>query len=94
MVMPGMSGAELVARLRGIRANLPVLYMSGYDRELIGQKILETTTGFLPKPFSPRALLARVDELLGVAAPAAPDIPAGYGRGKTEEGSQTNRGCA
>ncbi len=65
VVMPGMSGPELVTRLRATRPELAVLYMSGYDRDLIDQKTLERTASFLPKPFTPRALLARVVELLG-----------------------------
>jgi two-component system cell cycle sensor histidine kinase/response regulator CckA len=91
VVMPGMSGPDLVGRLRSVRPNLPVLYMSGYDRDLIDQKTLETAAGFLPKPFSPRALLEGVDQLLGVAGTVS---PSGYGRGKTEEGRQCNRGSA
>ena len=91
VVMPGMSGPELVGRLRSVRPNLPVLYMSGYDRDLIDQKTLETAAGFLPKPFGPRALLEGVDQLLGVAGTVS---PSGYGRGKTEEGRPCNRGSA
>ena len=40
-------------------------FMSGYDRALIDQTTLERTASFLPKPFSPRTLLARVAELIG-----------------------------
>jgi signal transduction histidine kinase len=64
VVMPGMSGAELVARLRAKRSACVVLYMSGYDRHLIDQKTLERTASFLPKPFTPRVLLTRISELL------------------------------
>jgi len=64
VVMPGMSGADLVARLRAKRPECVVLYMSGYDRHLIDQKSLERTASFLPKPFTPRLLLTRIGELL------------------------------
>jgi signal transduction histidine kinase len=67
VVMPGMSGPEMVAKLRIGRPRMTVLYMSGYDHELIDKKSLETTASFLQKPFSPRALLSRVDALLGFA---------------------------
>jgi two-component system cell cycle sensor histidine kinase/response regulator CckA len=65
VVMPGISGPDLGARLRSSRPELVVLYMSGYDRDLIDQKTLELSASFLPKPFTPRALLARIGELIG-----------------------------
>lgn len=65
VIMPGMSGPELVAKLRGRRPAMTVVFMSGYDHELIDRKSLESTASFLPKPFSPRALLDRIDKLLG-----------------------------
>jgi CheY-like chemotaxis protein len=65
VVMPVMSGPDLTARLRASRPELVVLYMSGYDRALIDQKTLERAASFLPKPFPPRALLAKVADLIG-----------------------------
>ena len=68
VVMPGMSGSELVTRLSSTRPRLIVLFMSGYDRELIDQKTLERTAGFLPKPFPPKTLLEKIAELLDSGA--------------------------
>jgi signal transduction histidine kinase len=65
VIMPGMSGPELVAKLRNRRPQMVVVFMSGYDNELIDKKSLESTASFLPKPFSPRTLLNRIDALLG-----------------------------
>ena len=67
MVMAGMSGPQLVARLHAARPGLPVVYMSGYDRELADQKSLEGTASFLSKPFTPGTLLAKVAEILTAA---------------------------
>ena len=67
VIMPGITGPDVVARLRSHRPELAVLYMSGYDNELIDQKALERTASFLPKPFTPHSLLASVNELIGVA---------------------------
>ena len=64
VVMPGMSGPDLVARLRAARPECPVLYMSGYNPDLIDRKTLERTAGFLAKPFTPRLLLTRISEML------------------------------
>ena len=64
--MPGMNGPELVAKLRSRRPAMTIVFMSGYDNELVDRKSLETAASFLPKPFSPRALLDRIDSLLGL----------------------------
>ena len=65
VIMPGMSGPELVAKLRNRRPAMTVVFMSGYDNELVDKTSLESAASFLPKPFSPRALLNRIDSLLG-----------------------------
>ena len=65
VVMPGMSGPELVGRLRTNRPELLVLFMSGYDHALIDQELLHQSARFLPKPFTPRKLLAQIGELIG-----------------------------
>jgi signal transduction histidine kinase len=65
VVMPGMNGPELVAKLRARRPRMTILYMSGYDNDLVDRKTLESTASFLQKPFSPRALLKHIDSLLG-----------------------------
>jgi signal transduction histidine kinase/ActR/RegA family two-component response regulator len=64
VVMAGMNGPDLVARLHKAQPEMAVLYMSGYNRELIDPKALERTASFLPKPFTPEALLSRVAESL------------------------------
>jgi len=65
VIMPGMNGPELVAKLRSRRPAMTIVFMSGYDNELIDKKSLETNASFLSKPFSPRALLNCIDSLLG-----------------------------
>jgi CheY-like chemotaxis protein len=62
IVMPGISGGELAARLKAVRANMAVLFMSGYsERAMLGQ--LEGA--YLAKPFSPETLAVKVREVLG-----------------------------
>ncbi len=65
VIMPGMSGQELSARLRTRLPTLPILYVSGYTDDTILQHgdLLPNTT-FLQKPFSPAALAQRVAEAL------------------------------
>lgn len=66
MVMPGGSGRELVDSLRGDRADLPALFMSGYadDRLRVDQD--PEITGFLAKPFTTPQLLLEARRLLRV----------------------------
>jgi two-component system, cell cycle sensor histidine kinase and response regulator CckA len=52
VVMPGMSGKELIERLRAILPDLPVLFMSGYDRSTLASRRQSVAAEhFLQKPF-------------------------------------------
>ena len=65
VVMPGLSGREVAQRLGGARAELPILFMSGYGPDTTGsQGRLEPEIDFLAKPFLPDTLIARVREVL------------------------------
>jgi PAS domain S-box-containing protein len=65
VVMPGLSGRELADRLARSRANLRVLYMSGYTYNEIGRHgVLESDIAFIQKPFSPDGLMRKVREIL------------------------------
>jgi len=65
VVMPGMSGPELAARLRIARPGLKVLYMSGYaDKAISHHGVLESGSHFIGKPFSVDELRRKVREVL------------------------------
>jgi CheY-like chemotaxis protein len=65
VVMPRMSGRELVNRLRGQRPGVSVLYISGYaDNAILQLGILPPDTAFLPKPFSVEELILKVRALM------------------------------
>ncbi|HEX9011372.1 MAG TPA: ATP-binding protein [Holophagaceae bacterium] len=65
VIMPGMTGKELHDRLALTHPGTRVLYLSGYTADIIQHKgFLESEADLLMKPFSSRALLARVRELL------------------------------
>jgi two-component system, cell cycle sensor histidine kinase and response regulator CckA len=72
VVMPGMSGAELGKRLRGLRPEARVLYISGYTESMVVQHGIEAATGFLQKPFTLKALAHKVREVLD--APVAHEV--------------------
>jgi len=58
--MPGMSGTELVGKLKKMWTNVKVLYISGATAD----KALSPDTPLLRKPFPPNELVKRVEELL------------------------------
>jgi len=71
VVMPGMTGRDLVDQARQRRPDLPVLYMSGYPGEVIAENgRLGPGVVLLSKPFTMQALVARVAEMLERAEPA------------------------
>jgi CheY-like chemotaxis protein len=65
VVMPGASGTELAERLRQQRADVKVVFMSGYTEDAIVQHgVLKTGVDFLHKPFTADILGAKVREVL------------------------------
>jgi CheY-like chemotaxis protein len=65
LIMPDLGGRELAERVREFAPNLPILYTSGYSRD-VGpfQKMLALGEHFLPKPFGPVDLARKVREIL------------------------------
>ncbi len=65
VVMPGMSGCELVKTLGPLRPEMKVLYMSGYtDDAIIGHGNLGRGSSFLQKPFTLDCLAHKVRGVL------------------------------
>lgn len=65
IVMPEMSGPELVTRLKLYYPEIKVLYMSGYtDDAIVRYGILEDNIQFIQKPFSPVSLLKKIRTVL------------------------------
>jgi two-component system, cell cycle sensor histidine kinase and response regulator CckA len=70
VIMPTMSGRELVKKLSARNPKMRVLYMSGYTDNVIAQGgVLEEGLAFLQKPFAPRALSQKVREVLDAGVP-------------------------
>lgn len=65
VVMPYMSGKELVNRLQIIQPDLKVLYMSGYTDDIIVRHgVLEPGTAFIHKPFNIHGIAEKVQAVL------------------------------
>ena len=65
LTMPTLGGVEAAAELRRIRPDIPIIAMSGYgDLELMQHFGQAGVDDFLPKPFSPGQLAAKVRNAL------------------------------
>ena len=77
VVMPKASGAEVAARLRAVRPDVPVIFCSGYSRQMVdeGWRIEGDEVELLLKPYEPAALLERVHACLARRGEKSPERP-------------------
>jgi two-component system, cell cycle sensor histidine kinase and response regulator CckA len=65
VIMPKASGPELAKQLLQSHPGLKVLFMSGHTERAISKRgVRRKETAFLPKPFSPAELIAKVRDVL------------------------------
>lgn len=73
VVMPGMNGLELAAKMTAARPELLVLFMSGYSEEAVAQLgVRGAGEAFLQKPVTPSRLTGRVREILSGRGAGSP----------------------
>jgi FixJ family two-component response regulator len=73
VVMPHLSGPELVTKLSPQRPDLKVLFISGYtDDTVFRHGVLEGGVAFLQKPFNLKALSQKIREVLSNEPAGAP----------------------
>ncbi len=65
VTMPGLSGPELYGRMRRLRPDLPVIFLSGQREPAFLQNLDAEKVRFLRKPYDIHALIAEVNQLLG-----------------------------
>ncbi|MET0285068.1 MAG: response regulator [Polyangiales bacterium] len=65
VVLPEQNGRKVYEQLRELLPSLRVLYISGYDEDVIARHgVLDPSIHFLPKPFSQEQLTRKVEEAL------------------------------
>jgi DNA-binding response OmpR family regulator len=82
IMMPHASGLEVLAEARTLphRRETPVIILTAKGQDADRKQALELgAIDFFTKPFSPKKLMARVDEIFGHDVPPQPD-PAEGGR--------------
>jgi len=68
LIMPGRSGREVGEKVSSVRADIKILYMSGYsDEAIVRHGILQPGIALLQKPFTPDLLKQKVAEVLAAA---------------------------
>jgi CheY-like chemotaxis protein len=65
VVFPKMTGREFAERVRSLRPNMKVLFMTGFTNDtFINESIAESNVNFIHKPFSPDELLKKLRQVL------------------------------
>jgi nitrogen-specific signal transduction histidine kinase/DNA-binding NarL/FixJ family response regulator len=73
VVMPGMSGKDLVSQIEASRPGIKALYTSGYtDDAIVHHGTLDSGVAFLQKPFSVESLTRKVWEAINAEPAAGP----------------------
>jgi CheY-like chemotaxis protein len=82
LVLPGMGGVEIYARMKEIVPDVKVLVASGCSLNGAAQKVLDAgAQGFIEKPYRIEALSQKISQILGVSpTPAAPGAGRGLGK--------------
>jgi signal transduction histidine kinase len=74
VVMPGMSGPDVIRQIAPTRPKMRVLYVSGYtDEAIVHHHIPESGIDFLQKPFMPDELARKVRKVLDTRSNSAND---------------------
>lgn len=74
VVMPEMSGPELARQMAALRPEVRVIFTSGYTNDAIArQGVLDPAVAFIQKPFRPKALARKIQEVLAEPSQQASD---------------------
>lgn len=80
VLMPEMTGPQVVKQLRDTWPSLPVLYVSGHPGDALETSTLDARTRLLPKPFEQGDLVSELEQLMACPIGAASaDAPSSEG---------------
>jgi signal transduction histidine kinase/CheY-like chemotaxis protein len=72
VLMPDMRGPELAEKIRELRPNIGVIFMSGYsDRTFMDPAVIQDA-GYLQKPFTSEGLISKIRDALEAGRPRNP----------------------
>jgi two-component system cell cycle sensor histidine kinase/response regulator CckA len=70
VLMPNLNGPDMAERLKPMRPDAKVVFMSGYTSEVMGQYgVVRSSAPFVAKPFSPDGLARKLREVLDYSSP-------------------------
>ena len=76
VVMPGLTGPDLVDQLRRRQCHKPVIFISGYaDHELVERVRKSPNSTLVTKPFTADAIIGRLDQIRAKAGPTWSESP-------------------
>jgi CheY-like chemotaxis protein len=64
VMLPRTSGLEIAPRLRALRPEMKLLFVSGFASDADLAELQRRAHPFLQKPFTPNALISKVNEAL------------------------------
>ncbi len=74
LILPDRHGLEILAELRGLQPDLPVILCNGYTEQAIDlRRFLQRRTTFIQKPFGYQALIQKMEDVGIVPDPPDPD---------------------
>ena len=71
IVMPDLSGPDLVHEVRRKYGNVRCLFMSGYQPAQLLERGIDASCGYLQKPFTPEHLLRKIRATLDAEPPTS-----------------------
>jgi DNA-binding NarL/FixJ family response regulator len=94
MNMPGISGPDLIARIRSQRASLPILVLSMHNETQLASRALRAgASGYVTKDCEPEVLLSGIRKVASGGKFIAPDIAErmAFDRNSPSDGPPHNR---
>jgi CheY-like chemotaxis protein len=67
LTMPGLTGLQVLSRIRALSPGIPVVVASGYSSQVDAKEVLNAGADtFLPKPYAPEDLTRSIRKVLGM----------------------------